>query len=99
MRGFTIKLLGGIMMNFGKAIEALKEGKKVARKGWNGVGMFVYYVKEASYPAMMDIIKGQFENDLVPYRPYLALKTAQNDIATWSPSTSDVLAEDWEIVE
>jgi hypothetical protein len=86
-------------MNFGQAIEALKEGKKVARIGWNGVGMFAYYVKEASYPAMMEVIKGQFENDLVPYRPYLALKTAQNDIATWSPSTSDVLAEDWELVE
>ena len=28
-------------MNFGKAIEALKEGKKVARKGWNGKGLFI----------------------------------------------------------
>ncbi len=27
--------------NFGEAIEALKQGKKVARKGWNGKGMYV----------------------------------------------------------
>ena len=26
------------MMNFGQAIEALKNGKKVARVGWNGKG-------------------------------------------------------------
>lgn len=29
-------------MNFGQAIEALKEGKKVARTGWNGKGMYIY---------------------------------------------------------
>ena len=31
-------------MNFGEAIIALKQGKKVARKGWNGKGMFLYLV-------------------------------------------------------
>lgn len=86
-------------MNFGQALELLKAGKKVARKGWNGAGMFAYYVKPAAYPAMMDVIKGVFPNDLVPYRGYFALKTAQNDIATWVPSGSDILAEDWEVVE
>lgn len=29
-------------MNFGKAIEALKEGKMVQRTGWNGKGMFIF---------------------------------------------------------
>ena len=28
-------------MNFGKALEALKEGKKVARAGWNGKGIYI----------------------------------------------------------
>ena len=35
-------------MNFGEALEALKGGKKVARAGWNGRGMFVVYQK--GYP-------------------------------------------------
>lgn len=26
-------------MNFGKAIEEMKAGKKVARQGWNGKGL------------------------------------------------------------
>ena len=88
--------------DFGFAIGAIKQGKKVARKGWNGKGMYIYYVPAASYPASGNAkgtMIGVFPDDLVPYRHYIALKTAQNDIATWSPSTSDALADDWEIVE
>lgn len=29
-------------MNFGEALEAVKEGKLIAREGWNGKGMFVF---------------------------------------------------------
>jgi hypothetical protein len=86
-------------MDFGQALWCMKDGSKVARKGWNGFGMFAYYVKPASYQAQMDVIKGIFPNDLVPYRGYFALKTAQNDVATWVPSGSDILADDWECVE
>ncbi|PEI49937.1 DUF2829 domain-containing protein [Bacillus toyonensis] len=86
-------------MNFGQAIEAVKTGNKIARKGWNGKGMFVYYVPAAAYPPATDIMKEAFGGENVPYRAYLALKTAQNDVATWSPSTSDALAEDWEVIK
>lgn len=88
-------------MTFGDAVAAMKSGFKVARKGWNGVGMFAYYVPANKYPASgntMKIMGGVFEDDMVPYRHYLALKTAQGDVATWSPSTSDALATDWVIV-
>lgn len=85
-------------LSFGEAIEAAKLGKKVARQGWNGQGMFAYIVPAASYPAQTDAIKTVFP-DTVPYRAYWALKTAQNDVATWAPSGSDSLANDWCIVE
>lgn len=86
--------------SFGSAVAALKQGYKVARSGWNGNGQFVYYVPESSYPAQTGIAKSHFgENAMVPYRAYLALKTAQEDIATWAPSTSDTLAEDWTTIE
>lgn len=29
-------------MKFGEALEAVKEGKLIARSGWNGKGMFVF---------------------------------------------------------
>lgn len=87
-------------MDFGGAIKAAKEGKKVARLGWNGAGMFAYIVPPNSYPAQTDAAKSFFgEDGLVPYRAYWALKTAQNDVATWHPSGSDSLAEDWVIVD
>ena len=35
---------------FGLAVEAMKLGKKLARAGWNGKGMFVYYVPANAYP-------------------------------------------------
>jgi len=85
-------------LNFGLAIEAMKKGFKVTRQGWNGSGMFAYYVPSATYESTTDIAKSTF-GSYTPYRAYLALKTAQQDIATWSPSTSDALAEDWQIVE
>lgn len=89
-----------IGLTFGLAIEALKLGKKVARAGWNGAGQFVYLVPANSYPAQTGVAK-QFFGDgaMVPYRAYLALKTAQGDVATWAPSCSDALADDWLIVE
>ena len=86
--------------NFGDAIQAGKDGFKVARSGWNGSGMFAYIVPANSYPAQTGVAKEHFgENAMVPYRAYWALKTAQEDIATWAPSGSDSLAEDWCTVE
>lgn len=85
-------------LNFGQAIEAAKKGAKVARKGWNGQGMYAYVVPKQEFPAITEIARKEF-GDMVPYRAYWALKTAQKDVATWSPSGSDSLAEDWMILE
>lgn len=81
-------------MTFGDALTLLKAGHRVSRDGWNGKDMFVYLVPAASYGAQTDIARAEF-GEMVPYRAYLALKTAQGDVATWAPSCSDALAEDW----
>lgn len=86
-------------LTFGEATELAKRGLKVARAGWNGSGMFAYIVPANKYPAVTAVAKSHFgEGNLVPYREYWALKTAQNDVATWAPSGSDSLAEDWMVV-
>lgn len=88
-----------MIMDFGKALSYLKKGEKVARKGWNGKGQFVYYIPADRYPAKTEAAKSIADEDgKVNYRAYLALKTAQGDVATWVPSISDVLAEDWVVV-
>lgn len=86
--------------DFGETLHRLKKGKKVARLGWNGKGQFVYYIPADRYLAKTDIAKSiAAEDGKVDYRAYLALKTAQGDVATWVPSISDCLAEDWCEVE
>lgn len=87
-------------MDFGDAIRALKQGKKVARAGWNGKGMFVYLVPAASYPVQTGAAKSYYgEGSMVPYNAYLALKGTDEAVSTWAPSCNDTLAEDWTVVE
>lgn len=86
--------------DFGRAIQKLKAGYKIARSGWNGKGMFLYYVPENSYPASCNTLKtleGVFPDDLVPYQAYIAMKTVQNTVVPWLASQTDVLADDWVI--
>lgn len=88
-------------VDFSRALMYLKEGEKLQRSGWNGKGMFIYYVPANSYPAgnnTLGTMKGIFPDDMVPYRDYIAMKTAQNDVVPWVASQTDILAEDWEIV-
>lgn len=86
-------------MTFGLAIEALKAGHKVARAGWNGKGMFVYYVSPGEYLARSEAAKDYFgEGSLVPYRDYIAMKTVDEMVVPWVASQTDILAEDWTIV-
>jgi hypothetical protein len=86
-------------MDFGQALWILRNGDRVARKGWNGKGMFIYLVSEGAYPAKMPAIQGVFENDLVPYGAYIAMKTAQGNVVPWLASQTDILADDWEGLE
>ena len=83
--------------SFGGAISLLKNGKKVCRAGWNGKGMFLYYVPANSYPAQTEAAKATF-GDMVPYGAYIAMKTAQDNVVPWLASQTDVLADDWQVV-
>lgn len=86
------------MMDFSKALEAVKAGKRIQRAGWNGKGMFVYYVPAAAYPAQTGVAKAYFgESALVPYAAYLAIKNVNETVSTWVPSINDVLADDWQV--
>lgn len=84
--------------DFGAAIDALKDGHQVTRTGWNGKGMFVYYVPAQSYPTQTEAARARF-GDSVPYAAYLALVTNQGNVATWTPSITDIFANDWIIYE
>ncbi|WP_339314625.1 DUF2829 domain-containing protein [Paenibacillus sp. FSL M7-0896] len=76
--------------------KTLKDGYKVARKGWNGKGMFIYYVPPGEYPAQTEAAKSI--GDTAAYNAYLAIKNVNGTVSTWVPSINDCLAEDWEVV-
>ncbi len=82
-------------MDFGKAIEALKKGELVARKGWNGKNMYIYL--EDAMHAVFGHPYGKVGRE---YDPCIVMFTAQgHHQAGWLASQADILAEDWEIVQ
>jgi hypothetical protein len=86
---------------FSEALEALKAGKRILRRGWNGKNMFLYLVGEGRYPPTTEtgklIAQGHIDG-LVPYRPYIAMFTVDQDVVPWVASQSDLLMEDWLIL-
>lgn len=88
------------LIDFSHALEALKDGYRVARAGWNGKGMFIYHVQANSYKATSPAAKAFFGAEaMVPYGAYLAMKTVNGTVVPWLASQTDILAEDWEILK
>ena len=96
-------------MNFGDAIEVLRQGGAVRRSGWNGKGLFV--IKQVPAHIESDIIPKmqslpQSAKDLimrskgfVDYTSQCIIYNENNGRAdSWVPSISDVFSEDWEVV-
>ncbi len=97
-------------MDFGDAIEVLKQGGAIRRKGWNGKGLFVIkqvptHIESDIIPKMQSlpqsakdlILKGKGFIDYTSQCLIYNENTGRAD--SWVPSISDVFAEDWEIVE
>ena len=86
-------------MEFGKALELIKLGAKVARKGWNGKGMFIFLVQGSTFTVNRPPLLGIYpEGTVINYCPHIDMRTADGSIVPWLASQTDVLAEDWEFV-
>jgi hypothetical protein len=81
-------------LNFGEAIEALKKGECVARRGWNGNGINIK-------------LQVPDENSKMT-QPYIYIDTfglkttnpkAPKGRVPWLASQTDMLADDWYIVK
>lgn len=112
------------LVSFGKALEALKQFKRVTREGWNGKGMFIFMrpADEINIHVVVDVIKSLphtvkdyyrqdivtesganvafDENDNVKFTAYLCMKAADGTIVNgWLASQTDMLSEDWIILD
>jgi len=94
------------MTDFGEALKALKAGSRVARRGWNGRGMWV-----ALSPGNLALPADKFwagpnrtyaeqQGGTAHVLPSISLKTATGEIQMgWLASQADMLGEDWEILD
>lgn len=93
------------LMTFGRAIEALKHGKRVAREGWNGKGMYLWllpaamvkaeWCREPHLKAVAEANGGEIEA-----LGSIRMMTANKKVLTgWLASQTDMLSEDWVILE
>lgn len=91
-------------LTFGQAIEKLKQGRKVTRRGWNGPGMFLWlkpagtikaeWCKDSMLKRIVEANGGE-----IAALGTICMLTAQNEIVSgWTASQSDILSEDWEEV-
>ena len=104
---FETTYMTGNNLSFSAAVYLLKQGKRLARAGWNGKNMWVSMtpgkVLDVSIHDIWtdNIYQVAVSNGgTVELSPYMSLKTADNKIQIgWVPSQSDTLAEDWSVVE
>jgi len=72
-------------MSFGRALEELKEGKRVSRVGWNGNGQWLGLQKPDGNSMMK--------------KPYLYISPVDGMLCPWLASQSDMLSDDWVLVD
>lgn len=84
-------------MDFGRAIQLLKVGQKVQRKGWNGKNQYIELATNISYKnANNEIVNA--EHDAIGNKAIAFVGTSGVQLG-WLASQADMLAEDWKIVE
>ncbi len=87
-------------MDFSQALIAIKNGALVARAGWNGKGMFLFLVPGSQFVVNRAPLNVIFPaGTVINYHGHIDMKTANGQIVPWLASQTDLLAEDWQIVD
>ena len=84
-------------MTFGEAIENMKKGEKVARRGWNGKKQYIQLATGISYKTAQGEIVN-CEHDAIGNNAIAFVGTSGVQMG-WLASQADMLAEDWELVK
>ncbi|WP_266364217.1 DUF2829 domain-containing protein [Tellurirhabdus rosea] len=97
-------------LNYGQALEALKQGKRASREGWNGKGMFIFQrpgdvlAKDflPKVKSLPDTVKAFLETQQrdIEFLPYLCMWSATGEVVNgWLASQTDMLSADWCILD
>ena len=85
------------LFDFGRAIQCLKEGKRLQRQGWNGKKQYIELATNISYKNVNDEIINA-EHQAIGNKAIAFVGTSGIQLG-WLASQADMLAEDWEIVD
>lgn len=72
-------------MDFSRALELLKQGRRLTRGNWNGKGQWIELQKPNAYSKMM--------------KAYIFIHPVDGCLVPWVASQTDLLADDWQMVE
>jgi len=87
-------------MDFSKALLEIKAGHRIARRGWNGKGMFVFLVPGSTFRVNRQPLLGIYpEGTEISYHSHVDMRTADGQIVPWLASQTDLLADDWDYAE
>lgn len=93
------KLISGeiiLTFSFGEAIRNLKNGKRVARKGWIDKDQFLFII-ETGIPTGWTLVSGVKDSSELPF--FIAMNISDRKITPWLASQTDMLSEDWYLVK
>ena len=86
-------------LSFSEALHLVKTGMRVARKGWNGKGMFIFLVSGSTFRVSRPPLLGIYpEGTEINYHGHIDMRTADGTIVPWLASQTDMLADDWMLV-
>lgn len=98
-RGAIINLVNE-NLNFSQALIALKGGQRVCRNGQNGRHTFLFLVPGSTFNVNRPPLMGIYpEGTPITYHGHIDIKTTDDKVMPWTPSHSDMLAEDWMICD
>lgn len=86
--------MSGPLLDFGAALQCLKQGERVSRLGWNGKGLWLILVPADQWSTSVGPNPHAL-GGMGHRRPWVALKTVDNGLVPWVASQTDLLAEDW----
>lgn len=90
---FEFNVRGGKVMNFGKALELMKQGKRITRQGWNGKRQYIELATNISYKnAYGELVNAN--HDTMGNKAVAFVGTSGVQIG-WLASQADMLSEDW----
>lgn len=84
-------------MTFSEALDLIKAGRRLTRRGWNGPNQFVFLVPGSTFQVNRPPLLGIYpEGTEIRYHGHIDLCTTSGMIVPWLASQTDLLAEDWQ---